>query len=186
MDCSPPGSSIHGILSAGILEWVAISFPRGSSRHRDRTRVSRIAGGLFTIWASRSSPFTKGNGKKKSRGNPKYKSKCELKNPTCWAGWTHPYSCSLWEGTATSRGVSFKSRQKAFFVTIHRKYSEILPQWAEGLDILGKDCPQTDNMFSEEEMDSAFIIYTIYIFIYNSVNKGDDAVLDPAQSLCIL
>ena len=31
MDCSPPGSSIHGILQARILEWVAISFPRGSS-----------------------------------------------------------------------------------------------------------------------------------------------------------
>ena len=38
MDCSPPGSSVHGILQA-ILEWVAISFSRGSSQPRDRTRV---------------------------------------------------------------------------------------------------------------------------------------------------
>ena len=41
-DCSPPGSSVHGILQARILEWVAISFSRGSSRPRDRTCISCI------------------------------------------------------------------------------------------------------------------------------------------------
>ena len=40
MDCSPSGSSVHGILQVRILEWVAISFPRGSSLPRDWTRVS--------------------------------------------------------------------------------------------------------------------------------------------------
>ena len=40
MDCSPPGSSVHGILQAGILVWVAISFSRRSSQPRDQTRVS--------------------------------------------------------------------------------------------------------------------------------------------------
>ena len=48
MDCSPPGFSVHGILQARILECVAISFSRGSSRPRDQTHVSCIAGGLFT------------------------------------------------------------------------------------------------------------------------------------------
>ena len=48
MDCSPPGSSVHGILQARILEWVAISFSRGSSQPGDRTQVSRIAGRRFT------------------------------------------------------------------------------------------------------------------------------------------
>ena len=48
MDCSPPGSSVHGILRAGILEWVAIPFFRGSSQPRDRTRVSCTAGRFFT------------------------------------------------------------------------------------------------------------------------------------------
>ena len=43
VDCSPPGSSVHGILQARILGWVAISFSRGSSRPRDRTRVSCLA-----------------------------------------------------------------------------------------------------------------------------------------------
>ena len=47
MDCSPPGSSVHGILQARILEWVAIPFSRGSSWHRDRICVSCIAGGFF-------------------------------------------------------------------------------------------------------------------------------------------
>ena len=46
--CSPPGSSVHGILQARILEWVAISFSRGSSRPRDRTPISSTAGGFFT------------------------------------------------------------------------------------------------------------------------------------------
>ena len=42
--CSPPGSSIHGIFQAGILEWVAISFSRGSSWPRDWTQISHIVG----------------------------------------------------------------------------------------------------------------------------------------------
>ena len=48
VDGSPPGSSIHGLLQAGILEWVAISFSRGSSRFRDCTWVFCIAGRRFT------------------------------------------------------------------------------------------------------------------------------------------
>ena len=50
MDCSPPGSSVYGILQARILEWVAISFSRGSSQPRDQTQVSHIAGRLLTNW----------------------------------------------------------------------------------------------------------------------------------------
>ena len=53
MDCSLPGSSVHGIFQAIILEWVAILFSRGSSQLRDRTQVSRIAVRFFTIWATR-------------------------------------------------------------------------------------------------------------------------------------
>ena len=48
-DCSPLGSSVHRILQARILEWVAIPFSRGSSRLRERTQASCIAGGLFTL-----------------------------------------------------------------------------------------------------------------------------------------
>ena len=49
MNCSPPGASVQGILQARILEWVAISFSRGSSQ----TQVSCIASWFFTIWATR-------------------------------------------------------------------------------------------------------------------------------------
>ena len=48
MDCSPPGSFVHGISQARILEWVAISFSRGSSRPRDQTQVSCLTGEFFT------------------------------------------------------------------------------------------------------------------------------------------
>ena len=53
MDCSLPGSSVHGIFQARVLEWVAISFSRGSSQPRDGTWVSHIAGRHFTVWATR-------------------------------------------------------------------------------------------------------------------------------------
>ena len=51
MDCSPQG---HEIISARILEWVAISFSRGSSQPRDQTQVSYIAGEFLTIWDHRA------------------------------------------------------------------------------------------------------------------------------------
>ena len=53
MNCSPLGSSVHGIFQARILEWVAIPFSRGSSQPRDQTLVSYMAGEFFTIWAIR-------------------------------------------------------------------------------------------------------------------------------------
>ena len=53
MDCSLPGSSVHGIFQAKILEWVAISLSRGSSRPRDRTQVSHIAGKRFNLCTTR-------------------------------------------------------------------------------------------------------------------------------------
>ena len=48
MDCSPLGSSVHGISQARILEWVAIPFSRESSQPRDQIHISYIAGGFFT------------------------------------------------------------------------------------------------------------------------------------------
>ena len=57
MDCSSPASSAHGILQVRILEWVVISFSRGSSRPRDWTWVSCIAGRFFTTLSHQGSPF---------------------------------------------------------------------------------------------------------------------------------
>ena len=53
MDWGLPGSSFHGVFQARILEWIAIPLSRGLSWPRDRTWVSRIAGRLFTVWATR-------------------------------------------------------------------------------------------------------------------------------------
>ena len=49
MNCSLPDFSVHGIFQARVLEWVAISFSRGSSQPRDQTRVSCTAGRCFTV-----------------------------------------------------------------------------------------------------------------------------------------
>ena len=66
--CNPMNYTVHGILQARILEWVAYPFSRGFSRPRNWTRVSCIAGGFFTNWATReahglysSAIFWKGN-----------------------------------------------------------------------------------------------------------------------------
>ena len=48
MDCGPPGSSVHRISQARILEWLTISFSRGSSCPRDQTHISCVAGRFFT------------------------------------------------------------------------------------------------------------------------------------------
>ena len=53
MDCSLPGSSVHGIPQARTLEWTAIPFSRGSSQPRDWTQVFCTAGGFFKVWATR-------------------------------------------------------------------------------------------------------------------------------------
>ena len=57
MDCSLPDSSVHGIIQSRILEWVAISFSRGSSQPRDWTQVSCIRGRCFNLWDTREAGF---------------------------------------------------------------------------------------------------------------------------------
>ena len=57
MDYSLSGSSVYRIFQARVLEWITISFSRGSSWPRNQTRVSRIAGRRFTIWATREAPM---------------------------------------------------------------------------------------------------------------------------------
>ena len=53
MDCSPPGSSVHGIVQARILEWVAMFPSRGSSQPRDQTQISCIGRWILCRWATR-------------------------------------------------------------------------------------------------------------------------------------
>ena len=74
MDCNLLGFSVHGILQARILEWITISFSRGSSWPRARTRVSHIRGRRFNLWATRE-----------ANGNPLQYS-C-LENPMVREAW---------------------------------------------------------------------------------------------------
>ena len=64
VDCAP-GSFIHGILQVRILEWVAISFSRGSTQPRDRTLASCIASKFFTVRGTREASNTHKGGSKK-------------------------------------------------------------------------------------------------------------------------
>ena len=57
MECSLPGSSVHGIFQAIVLERIAISFSSRSSRPRDGTQVSRLVERRFTVWATRTLPL---------------------------------------------------------------------------------------------------------------------------------
>ena len=76
MDCSLPGSSVHGIFQARGLEWVAISFSRGSSLPRDRIQVFSIADRRFTVWATREAPYG-------LLQDVKYSSLCYTAGPCC-------------------------------------------------------------------------------------------------------
>ena len=69
MDCSLSGSSVHGILQARKLEWVAISFSRGSSRPRDQIHVSHIAGRTLYHLSHQGIPI------------------CKVHHEKCWTGW---------------------------------------------------------------------------------------------------
>ena len=57
--CNPMDCTVHGILQARILEWVAFPFSRGYSQPRDCTQVSRIGGGFLTSWATRAAHIQK-------------------------------------------------------------------------------------------------------------------------------
>ena len=59
--CDPMDYTVHGILQARILEWVAFPFSRGSSQPRDGTQVSCIAGGFFTNWAIKEDHVSQNN-----------------------------------------------------------------------------------------------------------------------------
>ena len=71
-DCSPPGSPVHWILQARILEWVATAFSRGYSQARGWTQVSCIAGSFFTVWATWKAHFAIGT--------------CSI-SMSSWGGW---------------------------------------------------------------------------------------------------
>ena len=67
--CDPMDYTVHGILQARILEWVAFPFSRGSSQPRDQTQVSLIPGRFFTSWATREAHYSWKSGFEKQKWN---------------------------------------------------------------------------------------------------------------------
>ena len=111
MDCSLPGSSFHGILQARVLEWVVISFSRGSSRPRDRTQVSRIPGRCFNLSATREARFTQFSEDKESI-NPVHTHIPARHNLfTAWSIYGHP-NTTAWEKTLAEKKQ--RNNQKAY------------------------------------------------------------------------
>ena len=95
MDCSLPGSGVHGILQARILEWVAMPSSRGSSQSRGRTQVSSVVGRSFTSWATRET-----RGKEYITANY---IKSNLANVS-----KSKETCILWPGISTFRDYIWK------------------------------------------------------------------------------
>ena len=106
MDCSPPGFSVHGILQARVLEWVAISFSRGSSKPRDRTQVSHIAGRRFNLWATRQ---VKDDGKLQQPNSGRTRNNLDLPGMKVWVIYViknhNQQRCLLSERGNTEYGV---------------------------------------------------------------------------------
>ena len=99
MNCSPPGSSVHDILPARILEWIASPFWEGFSWPRDWTQVACISGRFFTIWTTREAPVHRWvTGRKKQGPSP-----------------TPCSSRKMWIKSSLKRG-----RRKAYFLSISK------------------------------------------------------------------
>ena len=99
MNCSPPGSSVHGILQARILEWVAMPSSRGSPQPRDWTHIFDTAGRFFTNWATLwecHMDFGKLRKKKRERENCFFSSVQPLSHVRLFAApWTAAHQASL-------------------------------------------------------------------------------------------
>ena len=99
MDCSPPGSSVHGILQIRNPEWVAIPFSRGYSQSRDRTWVSWMAGRFFTFWAiGKSLKNTKIQKCKVFKNKVIFFGSLSVLSESCFLNswWHRSVSCSSW------------------------------------------------------------------------------------------
>ena len=138
MDCSLPGSSNPGIFQARVLEWVAISFSRGSSWPRDWTQVSCIAGRRFTIWTTRESGYIQvcDGGSRQSehqRSASKLRSLAFFvwEDASLWA-WIHSFPAYLSYLSTSANPVSL--------FTLHLAYpptptSSHCPGWQHPLDL---------------------------------------------------
>ena len=122
MDCSLPGSSVHEILLARILEWVALSYSRESFPHRDPIQVSCIAGRFFTVWVTREALCNA----RETGGNKTDMVSAHREFPLEWRRQTHIniYSSAwevLWWDKNSALGKSEKIYQKKCLLVSYLK-----------------------------------------------------------------
>ena len=103
MDCSPPGSSVHGFLQARILERIATPSSRRSSQPRDRTQVSSTAGRSFTVLATREALWM--GPQSPAPGGPSYSSARPRTPREQWTLWAGRALKSLLVSQSPSAGV---------------------------------------------------------------------------------
>ena len=115
-DCSPPGSSVHGILQARIPEWVAIPFSKGSSQPRDQSWASHIAGKFFTVGATKEAKLTQIHLFKLLTLDSSYPVPPLVHSKDSWTQWFKLWvtqlvlqNCSVWENPHISDVGSVKS-----------------------------------------------------------------------------
>ena len=118
MNCSPPGSSVHGILQARIPEWVVISFSRRSSQPRDWTQVSRIAGRLSTDWTSRED----------YRNRSRAHNKCTAFESSWSLPSTPVHQKIVFHNNHRSQGRNFKCSQLSQLAGLGRCWSRYVPR----------------------------------------------------------
>ena len=99
MDYGPPGSSVHGILQARILEWVAMPSSRGSSQPKDGTQVSCITGIFFATEPSAEPKFNYNNALKKRQ--------IVLGKPVIGRVGDHIIYCSNWDTSESKQGYYY-------------------------------------------------------------------------------
>ena len=130
-DCSPPGSSVHGILQARILEWVAIPFSRGSSQPRNRTQVSHTAGRFFIVWATREV-------QESGMGSPAYPFSRGSSRPRSWTGVSF-FASKFFISWAThgAEGRRPEGRVPSAMARTVGCYLSALRRWGEQLSLPG-------------------------------------------------
>ena len=143
-DCNPPGSSVHVILQARILEWVAMPFSRGSSQPRDQTQVSCIAGGFFTIWVTREALPQPGKpsakpAPKSSRETGRDSVEVQGNNGASASGTLSGSGWSIWSLGSQGRGPAYLKSLDMLGKWINEEIPDGLPSGSDSLG-LGQSC----------------------------------------------
>ena len=156
--------TVHGILQARILEWVTFPFSRGSSQPRDRTQVSRIAGGFFTSW-------TTGKPKNTGVGSPSLLPQI-FPTQESNLGLLHCrrilYQLSYQGPSVGTRlnKMEFPHRGNGYKATRNNKEELYTPTWKDSHDLAGHG---KSNLYIQNSMYKLFILLKLHINLYSYI-----------------